>query len=189
MYPDPNFGTLKIDHRSSRAFRYHSRPISRKNRKQVSFSNHRDISATFRDCRGPSVPIETCLELSGPSQHTSGPLSYIRSLSKTIWTNRHIFGAVCLLSLTIRTHQLHSGTVRDNLYRSAHVWRYLVQFSILQDPSTTFRVCRRPSGPIETSLELSVCIRQPSGHISYTQGRTVRVLSSEVQCISSRVFW
>ena len=30
VYPDPNFGKLKIDHQSSRAFRYHSRPISKK---------------------------------------------------------------------------------------------------------------------------------------------------------------
>ena len=122
--PDPNFGKLKKDHRSSRAIRDHSRPISRKNRKQVSFSNHRDISATFRDCRGPSVPIETCLELSGPSQHTSGPLSYIRSLSKTIWTHQYIFGDICLHSATIRTHQLHSGSVEDHLYPSRHFRSY-----------------------------------------------------------------
>ena len=32
------------------------------------FGNHRDTSAKFRDCQGPSVPMETCLDLSGPSQ-------------------------------------------------------------------------------------------------------------------------
>merc|ERR1711867_101003 len=65
---------------------------------------------------------------------------------------------------------LHSGTVGDHLYPSKHVWSYLVQVSIFQDPSATFGVCRRPSGPIKTSLELSTCFQQPSGHISYIQG-------------------
>ena len=133
VYPDPNFGKLKIDHQSSRAFRYHSRPISRKNRKQVSFSNHRDISATFRDCQRPSVPIDTCLELSVPSQHTSGPLGYIRGLLKTIWTHRDIVGAICLHSATIRTHQLHSGSVEDHLDPSRHRRSYLSAFSNHQD--------------------------------------------------------
>ena len=41
------------------------------------FSNHQDTSASFSDCQGPYVPIDTCLELSGPSQHASGHLSYI----------------------------------------------------------------------------------------------------------------
>ena len=143
--PDPNFGKLKKNHRSSRAIRYHSRPISRKNRKQVSFSNHRDISATFRDCQRPSVPIDTCLELSGPSQHTSGPLSYIRVLSKTIWTNRDIFGAICLHSATIRTHQLHSGSVKDHQDPSRHLRSYPPAFGNHWDTSVTFRDHLYPS--------------------------------------------
>ena len=137
---------------------------------QVPFRNHRDPSATFGDCYRPSVPIDTCLEPSGPSQHTSGTISFIRGLSQTIWTHRDILRAICLLSATLRTHQLHSGTVRDHLYPSTHVWSYLVQVSILQDPSATFGVCRRPSGPIDTSSEISVCIQQPSRHISYIRG-------------------
>ena len=52
------------------------------------FSNHRDTSATFRDCQRPSITIHTCLELSSPSQHTSGPLSFILGLSQTIWTHQ-----------------------------------------------------------------------------------------------------
>ena len=103
---------------------------------QPAVGNHRDTSATFRDCQGPSVPIKTCLELSSPSQHPSGPISYIRGLSKPIWTHRDIFGAICLLSATIGTHQLNSMTVRNHLYPSTHV---LVLVNKLQDPSTPVR--------------------------------------------------
>ena len=95
----------------------------------VLVSTYQEPSASFGVCRRPSGPIETSSDR-----------------------------AICLLSATLGTHQLHSGTFRDHLYPSTHVWRYLVQVSILQDPSATFGVCRRPSGPIETSLELSVCI-------------------------------
>merc|ERR1712101_40793 len=105
------------------------------------FGNHQDTSATFGVCRRPSGPIETSSELSVCIQQPSGHISYIRGLSKTILTHRDIFGAINLLSVTIGTHQLHSGTVRDHLYPSKHVWSYLVQVSILQDPSASFGVC------------------------------------------------
>ena len=71
---------------------------------------------------------------------------------------------------TIGTHLLHSETVTDHLYPSTHVWSHPVLVSTYQEPSASFGVCRRPSGPLETSSELSVCFPQPSGPISYIQG-------------------
>ena len=146
----------------------------------VSFSNHRDTSATFRDCQRPSVPIDTCMELSGPSQHTSGTLSFIRGLLQTIWTHQDIFRAMRLLSATIKSHQLLSRTVRDPLYPSTHVWMhlvlvstlpsYLASFSNHRDASATFRDCQRPSVSIDTYLKLSGPCQHTSRPLSFIQG-------------------
>ena len=165
----------------------------------VLVSTHQEPSASFGVCRRPSGPIETSSELSVCFQQPSGHISYIQGLSeticthrhifgaiwsksayfrtpqlhsgsvRTIWTHRDIFGAICLHSATIGKHQLHSGSVEDHLDPSRHLRSYLSAFGNHQDTSATFRVCRRQSGPIETSLELSVCFQQPSGHISYIQ--------------------
>ena len=81
-----------------------------------------------------------------------------------------MFESIWSKSAYFRTPQLHSGSVEDHLDTSRHLWSYLSAFGNHQDTSATFRVCRRPSGPIETSSELSTCCRQPSGHISYIQG-------------------
>ena len=83
---------------------------------------------------------------------------------------------------TIGTHLLHSETVTDHLYPSTHVWSHPVLVSTHQEPSASFGVCRRPSGPFETSSELSVCFQQPSGHISYIQGL------SETICTHRHIF-
>ena len=120
----------------------------------VLVSTHQEPSASFGVCRRPSGPIETSSELSVCFQQPSGHISYIQGLSETICTHRHIFGAICLHSATIRTHQLHSGSVEDHLDPSRHLWSYLSAFGNHRDTSATFRDCQRPSVAINTSLEL-----------------------------------
>ena len=95
---------------------------------QVPFCNHRDTSATFEDCQRPSLYPST----SGPSQHTSGTLSFIRGLSKTIWTHRDIFEVFC------KTLPF----LYDN-FKS-----YLMKKCTICSPSTTFSVFQTQSVPI-----------------------------------------
>ena len=141
----------------------------------------------------PSVPINTSLELSVLIHYTSAPFSFIRGLSQTTWTHRDIFGAICKLSATIGTHQLHSMTVRNHLYPSTHVLvlvnklqdpstpvrsyvvplrdlrSYLATFSNHQNTSATLRDCQKPSVPIDTCSGPS---QQTSGPLSFIRGQS-----------------
>merc|ERR1712173_426533 len=79
-------------------------------------------------------------------------------------------GAFWSKSAYLRNPQLQMGSVEDHLDPSRHLWSHPVLVSTHQEPSASFGVCRRPSGPIKTSPELSVCFQKPSGHISCIQG-------------------